>query len=92
MKAPGRDLTLQLVDHYLTDGFITSGEVLLASQPDALLCDPLPGPWDAGELKAFSVGYVKGQARAPSLLALLSVMHEMKVTAEVLLKEAPKVS
>ena len=40
--------------------------------------------------KAFSVGYVKGQARALSLLALLSVMHEMNVTAEVLLKEAPK--
>ena len=77
--APGRDLTLQLVDHYLADGFITSGQVLLVSQPDALLCDPLPGPWD-GELKAFSV----------SLLALLSIMREMKVSVDVLLKGAPK--
>ena len=77
--APGRDLTLQLVDHYLADGFITSGEVLLVSQPTALK--------QAGErLAPFTVGYVKGQARMLSLLGLLFVMHEKKITREILAK------
>ena len=81
--APGRDLTLQLVDHYLADGFITSGEVLLVSQPTALK--------QAGErLPPFTVGYVKGQARMLSLLGLLFVMHEKRITMEILAKDLPK--
>ena len=71
---PGKDLTLQLVEWYLKDGFISSGEVLLVSQPQALAASSLTAPW-TGDLKPCSVGYIKGRARMTALLAILHVIY-----------------
>lgn len=74
---PGKDLTLQLVEWYLKDGFISSGEVLLVSQPQALAASSLTAPW-TGDLKPCSVGYIKGRARMTALLAILHVIYSDK--------------
>eukprot|EP00959_Pyramimonas_sp_CCMP1952_P113850 2380521-Pyramimonas_sp.AAC.1 len=45
--APGKDVTRQLWENYLKDGFVTSGEPLLVSQPEELQVrpePPLPAP------------------------------------------------
>ena len=77
---PGKELAVQLIDFFLKEGFVTSGEPLLISMPESLVEENrgVTSPWDSEgkvTLAPFSVGYVKGRARATSLLALLHVMY-----------------
>jgi hypothetical protein len=71
---PGSDVFYSLADQYLCDGFLTSGEPLLVLQStevegSAALWDPSMAGGAA--LGTFTVCYLKGMARAASLLALL---------------------
>ena len=70
---PGPQLWKLLLEFYLLDGFKTSNEPLLVSQPDELahqgLVQNFPGEPD-GTLACASLGYVKGFARTTSALAI----------------------
>lgn len=80
---PGKALCLQLAEQFLIEGFLTntthSGPLLVlertvpASKPGPLL-------WQCADddLRPFSLGYLKGMARASSLLALLHRLFVMK--------------
>jgi len=71
--------SLQLLEEYLTDGFVTSTEPILIKQPRKLedsAYSPL-APWclevqgaatPEGQLLAGSVGYIKGQARVHTVI------------------------
>jgi hypothetical protein len=78
--APEVHTVLRLVDEILTDGFITGGEPLELVQDDRLdaVGAPLTSPWP-GQLKPFSLGYSKGQARATTLLGILSVCRDKNI-------------
>ena len=71
--APGKDVTRQLCENYLKDGFITAGEPLLVSQPEELQLQ-----CGAGHAP-HSVGYIKGQARSLTLLALLRYCYSKNI-------------
>jgi hypothetical protein len=79
LKGPPTITTaLALIDEYLVDGFVTSTEALLVQQlrqPQALAA-PWKQPGQMLDLTPFSLGYIKGQARACTLLALLSLVIE----------------
>ncbi|CAK0897612.1 unnamed protein product [Prorocentrum cordatum] len=77
--APGKDVTRQLWENYLKDGFVTSGEPLLVSQPEELQVRPEP-PLPAPTAHApHSLGYIKGQARSLALLALLHYCYSKNI-------------
>ncbi len=75
--APEVHTVVRLVDEILTDGFVTGSEPLEVVQDDRLdaVGAPLTSPW-VGGLKPFSLGYSKGQARATTLLGILSVCRD----------------
>jgi hypothetical protein len=64
----------KLVEQILVDGFVTNGEPLLVSQPEVLQGEGSK----VGKITCFSLGYVKGQARAVALLLVLSVISDGK--------------
>ena len=75
--APGKDVTRQLSENYLKDGFVTAGEPLLVTQPEEL-----QHPHDTCMLATHaphSVGYIKGQARSLTVLALLYYCYSKNV-------------
>lgn len=81
---PGSELCLQLAEQYLADGFCTAGEPLFVAHP---LSAGIPAPW-AGEragpcLSAFSLGYIKGMARATTLLAMLCKAWQLGIAVSV---------
>lgn len=79
LKPPcGIDIAKELAGLYIQNGFISGSQPLVLAQPEGTSgCCPyaLKGPWekDAGSsvLKPFSLGYLKGFARASSLLMVL---------------------
>ena len=68
---PGTQLFGELIDMYLTDGFKTSNEPLLVTQPDELAHLGLKLPEVQGTLATASLGYIKGFARTSSMLAFV---------------------
>jgi hypothetical protein len=62
---PGLDLTVKLAEEILNCGFVTSGDTLRVTQPKILPEQPVP---------IQSIGYSKGQARALTLVAILSIL------------------
>ena len=81
---PGKDLALTLAEHFLKDGFLTSGEPILAQQKAIDPLHQVQKPWNqpaVGEgLHPFSVAFIKGRARITSLMALLYTMFDGGVT------------
>ncbi|CAE7298363.1 unnamed protein product [Symbiodinium sp. CCMP2592] len=77
LKPPcGLDLMMTLCDLYLKDGFTTAGEPLLVlQQVTPSISKDLPA-LDEDGLQTFSLGYLKGFARAASLLCLLHFMKK----------------
>lgn len=87
---PGLAVASQLAQEIMMDGFITSGEVIRVTEPEGL-DGSVPGPWAAqgggiNPLRAFSVGYTKGQARVTTLLAMLSLCMEDNIRGETMKK------
>ena len=75
---PGMQKFGLLLEQYLLDGFVTSTEPLLLSQPPSLQALGLVQLWGSpGEpvLPTASLGYMQGQARTATLLALLKWCH-----------------
>ena len=73
---PGNDVGNALVEQYTQDGFLTSGDPLLVLQPSELLTHMMEeedSDTRERQLAPFSLGYLKGMARAASLHALLMV-------------------
>jgi hypothetical protein len=68
---PGTQLFAELIDLYLTDGFKTSNEPLLVTQPSDLAHLGLRLPQAQGTLATASLGYIKGLARTQSMLAFV---------------------
>ena len=87
LKPPcGLDLMISLCDLYLTEGFATAGEPLLVLQNcTTRMSKELPELEEDG-LQTFSLGYLKGFARATSLLCLLHFLMKRPVSLE---KEFP---
>ena len=83
LKPPcGLDLMLTLCDPYLTEGFTTAAEPLMVLQNTTPgISEKLP-ELENGGLKTFSLGYLKGFARATSLLCLLHFMKKRDVNPE----------
>ncbi len=89
---PESETAMLLLDEYLSDGFLTSGDALILIQNDMLTEEAaaleLKAPWTSGRagdtLVPHSVGYVKGRARTATLFAYLS----MVIDEEVNLREA----
>ena len=82
---------LRLMEEILADGFVSASEPLLVVQ-DARIdgdSEDVASPWGntAGAMRPFTLGYAKGQARATTLLAILSVCRDKSVS----LAEAPLV-
>jgi hypothetical protein len=76
---PGRDVFRQLCEHIMKDGFVTSGEPLLVSQPEDLQVPvepPQEAPMGHGP---HSLGYIKGQARSTTLLTVLHYCYSKNV-------------
>lgn len=79
--APGWEQSLTLAELFLKEGFITSGDPILAQHKVA---DPqsmaFKAPWEkpvgAECLMPFSVPFIKGRARVTSLMALLYVLFD----------------
>ena len=80
---PEANVVEKLTEQIVLDGFITSGDPLLinpiseAQQSD--INTPVMNCGGRAAIPAFSVGYVKGSARATTLLCLLSLFVEDKV-------------
>jgi hypothetical protein len=72
---PGSDLFMALIEQYLCDGFLSSGDPLFVVQSVNVTWEGLSTLWapDKGQpvLQPFSVGYMKGMARMTTLFALL---------------------
>lgn len=69
-------LTFSMAKLILKHGFVSATEPLLCTQHAELLTGVtgLMPPWSSlGPLKPFSVGYVKGKARARTLLTILAI-------------------
>ena len=81
--APGAEHFLQLTAQILQDGFVTAGEPLLVVQSrDPANFAKAVQLWsgDGGQpLGTFSLGYLKGMARATAALALLHRIFVLKV-------------
>ena len=82
--APGAELFSQLAAQILQDGFVTAGEPLLVVQSrDPANFTKSVQLWsgDGGQqpLGTFSLGYLKGMARATAALALLHRIFILKV-------------
>ena len=81
--APGADLFLQLSAQILQDGFVTAGDPLLVVQSrDPANSTKAVQLWsgDGGQpLGTFSLGYLKGMARATAALALLHRIFVLEV-------------
>eukprot|EP00438_Fugacium_kawagutii_P012481 Skav236403 [mRNA] locus=scaffold1702:119198:123414:- [translate_table: standard] len=79
--APNNVKVKEMISFYLLDGFVTSLEPLVVTQPADLLVQAglrkLPTPWKG--MDAFSVGYSKGYSRAVSLLGLLLICFEGQI-------------
>lgn len=82
LKPPcGIELGGRLLQQYMAETFITSGDPLLVVQQETDVCPHnLTGPWDSGTasggIKPFNLAFVKGYARSSTLLM---VLHRMKV-------------
>ena len=72
LKPPiGSAKFIAILDQLMIDGFVTGTEPLLINLPDAIHNDRTP-PWGAsGVLAPHSLGFIKGNARVSTLLALL---------------------
>ena len=83
--APGKELFGQVVEQYLQDGFLTSGEPLLVVQSrDPKSFEGFPTLWsDPDVLPTFSLAYLKGFARATSALALLHKTWKLRVDLKI---------
>ena len=68
---PGNDIFELLIEQYLMDGFVTSGDPLFVVQPFELETNLIDVPTEPLQLAPFSLGYQKGMARTVSLHALL---------------------
>ena len=78
-KVPEASTSTKLLDEYLVDGFVTSSEPLLVKTNAGLVIAELPVLWQGGveqPLKHLSLGYLKGQARVLTVLAVLSLCLE----------------
>ena len=81
-----------LAAELLADGFVTSGDPLLVSQPE--LSAKFTFAWNGSEmpmLQAQSVGYAKGQARALTLLTILSILIQDEIDAAKLNQVQPHI-
>ena len=82
---PGQRLFLELLELILLDGFKTSNEPLLVTQPDELAHLGLKQPDDesgqAGDhpLAVASLGYIKGLARTQTILAFTHWIMDQKI-------------
>lgn len=95
---PGGILAMQLTMKILQDGFVTAGDTLKISQPDGLPRLSAPWQYRVtdtmadgaqeskwapdNQLGSQAVGYIKGQARALTLLTILSVCLEDHLTGQ----------
>ncbi len=75
--SPEKKVALALFDEYLQDGLLTASEPVIIKQPQAL--DLLH---QQGKLGHGTVGYVKGQARIHTALALALGIRELSLEAE----------
>ena len=75
--APGTDVTWQLSENYLKDCFVTAGEPLLVTQPEEL--QHPHDTWMLATHAPHSLGYIKGQARSLTVLALLYYWYSKNV-------------
>ena len=90
VKPPcGPDLCKKLQAQYVVEGFVTASQPLLVTVPpveQSLGPCGLEAPWAAGapeSLQAFGLGYVKGFARATSLLMLLHKIMRLGLTSDM---------
>lgn len=75
---------LRLMEEILADGFISASEPLLVVQDARIDGDSqdVASPWGntvSASMRPFTLGYAKGQARATTLLAILSVCRDKSV-------------
>lgn len=83
LKPPlGQELAMRLVQQFLVEGFKTGDQPLYVLQHSEVCLFPEHGPWmgqgqeAARGLKPFNLSYLKGFARATSLLMLLHRVKE----------------
>ncbi len=87
---PEDDTVLELLDEYLTAGFLTSGDPLLVTKggklDDAASQLRLDVPWGKWDLKppliAHSFGFVKGRARTVTLFAYLLILWDEEINLQ----------
>ena len=85
---PGRALFMQLLEQYLTDGFVSQGEPLMIVQSRGTGLPDNHCPWSSdgdnqGPLPCFSVGYLKGMARVTTLMCLLHYCWKSNIDLQV---------
>ena len=79
VKPPaGQNVVMKIMEQILLEGFVTSGEPLLVSQPPELLSVGPEAPWGSG-LPTMSLGYIKGQARATTMLCILHYFYTQQI-------------
>ena len=92
LKPPcGKAKFLKLVDQILVDGFETAGEPMLVNQPEELDNMGLDTLWagrDATDLTPLalgvgSLGYIKGEARATTVLTILRWTYQESIDLKV---------
>jgi len=73
---PGEEVFCQLSDQFLVDGFVTSSEPLLVSQSvhEEAVLQMSKEQFGTGTLQHFSLGYIKGFARATSIICWIHRM------------------
>ena len=82
---PDNAKVMELCEHILTDGFLSSEEPLLCTQPAELLSWSTTAgvkcPWMqiSSLMNAQCIGYMKGCSRMYSLLSVLSVCFERRI-------------
>ena len=85
---PQAKVCKELVELILQDGFVTSGEPLLVTQPQGLspngLCVYWAAPSDKQSLSTASLGYVKGMARGCVVLMILHLARARGLKLEQL--------
>ena len=78
--APDLSTSLRLADEILRDGFVTSGEPILVTQPASLRNGSIRCPWKhVGDMIPQCLGYLKGQARMTTVLAIVSMCMDKEI-------------
>ena len=86
--APDLSTSLRLADEILRDGFVTSGEPILVTQPASLRNGSIRCPWThVGDMIPQCLGYLKGQARMTTVLAIVSMCMDKEID---LMESCPK--